>query len=252
VTTATDTPTQARERPILFSAPMVRALLDGRKTQTRRVVKWEPSASGLPRTHLHDFSRATADHGFPDDEGRYLYHYLHVPFAHPGDGWEKDPSGDARTRVYCPIGAAGDRLWVREPLRRSETAYGEKIQYVADDTYCLSGGVLSDNRVEAAPWSWKVSSLAGRYMPRWASRITLEVNEVRVQRVQDISEADAKAEGVEKQFRTVAMRPDGGPDYHIPNSYRGGFANLWSQINGKTYPWDSNPWVWVLTFARIP
>lgn len=88
-------------------------------------------------------------------------------------------------------------------------------------------------------------------MPRWASRVTLEITGVRVERVQDISEEDAQAEGVEQEFRTVAMHPSGCKDYHIPLSYRGGFANKWSEISAKRgYSWEMNPFVWVIEFKR--
>jgi hypothetical protein len=105
---------------------------------------------------------------------------------------------------------------------------------------------------ESVTWPWPKANTVTHGCPRWASRITLEITEVRVQRLQEISESDAIAEGADVEFRTVVMRPDGGPDYHIRDSHRGGFANLWDNINGKLgYGWDKNPWVFALTFSVL-
>lgn len=183
-----------KQRPILFSAPMVRALLDGRKTMTRRVVKPQPDEMFNPSSQV------------------------------ALESWT----------IGCPYGQPGDNLWCKETFSGADDqAFKHLVIYRADGEQSVR---------------WRPSI----FMPRWASRITLELTAVRVERVQDISEDDAKAEGVIEQFRAVVLRPDGGPDYHIPNSYRGGFANLWDSLNAKRgFGWDKNPWVWVLTFNRI-
>jgi hypothetical protein len=172
---------EMKERPILFSAPMVRALLDGTKTQTRRIIK--PNHCVAPSMRLSMV---------------------------PG----------------CPYGVPGDRLWVRETFCPQMNA--------TDRTpfYRSTGDELPSCH------KWKPSI----FMPRWASRITLEITEVRVQRVQDISEEDAKAEG-------------GGfirehPDADETLSDKKLFQFLWESISGET-SWDANPWVWAITFRRI-
>lgn len=191
-----------RERPIIFSAPMVQAILEGRKTQTRRV---------LHREKLYN--------GYAFD--------------------------DPRIARACPHGQPGDRLWARETFAVI-TGVGraphvdDAVEYRADNS--PAGEVIGHAR------AWRPSI----FMPRAYSRITLEVVGVRVERVQDISEADARAEGADQEFRTVVYSPAGVKDYHMPVSYRGGFANLWDSINEtRGYGWDTNPWVWVVEFKRI-
>lgn len=161
-----------KERPILFSGPMVRAILDGRKTQTRRVVK--------PRQ------------GMLDD-------------------W---------TGLPCPYGKPGDRLWVRETCY-FEQPHGEVI-YRADP------GSEKALDPEFTGLRWRPSI----HMPRWASRITLEIVNVRVERLQDIRVDDARAEGVTAKWPVH------------------GFRNLWQSINGFG-SWDANPWVWVVEFRNM-
>lgn len=197
-----------RDRPILFSAPMVLALLEGRKTQTRRVAKLQP--------------RTRADIG----------HYgLGMPFIR-----NPDP---LRRNVDSPYGHPGDRMWVRETWRVTEDGGQPEpggstyciIKYRADDAQATYG--LGD---DLAPYyadngRWRSSI----HMPRWASRITLEVTHVRVERLQAITEADAVAEGVE---------------YERPIDPRDAFRRLWWSIDGAE-SWNANPWVWVVEFKRV-
>lgn len=212
--------TEVRERPVLFSGPMVRAILEGRKTQTRRVVK-------LPRWSTGDW-----------DDFEY-------------DGLEAlaicEETGCQAT-VPCPYGQSGDRLWVREAffdhgdLDGAITRRDERIEYRAEpwDRMC-------DDK-DAGPWRPSI------HMPRWASRLTLEITDVRVERVQAITREDAIAEGVfeadaAKELaarRAITERRDSvGPrDY---------FRALWDTINAaRGYSFESNPWVWALTFRVLP
>jgi hypothetical protein len=206
-----------RERPIPFSAPMVRALLAGTKTQTRRVVKPQPRR---------------VDGG--------------VPFG-DAPAWAHAEPGSAVMR--CPYGRPGDRLWVREAWRTYASldhlpprhiAAGAQVWYEADTGLPGLRGLVRQGKLRP-----------GMFMPRWASRITLEVTGVRVERLQDISEADAIAEG----------QRDGGDNSHARWGFDGvpgtfcdcpvtAYAALWESINGPG-SWDANPYCWVVCFRRI-
>lgn len=188
-----------KERPMVFSAPMIRALLDGSKTQARYVVKpmRGRQSAWLSRELIDKSPRLTLTQG----DGR-----VGAQMEHPRGG----PLG----WVACPHGAPGDRLWVRETWVHS------------------SDGVLYRERGDRWPYAWRPSV----HMPRWASRISREITDVRVERLQDISEADARAEGIALD------------DCITP---RAEFAELWNSINGKRAPWASNPWVWVIEFKRV-
>lgn len=191
-----------KARPMLMSAPMVRAILAGNKTQTRRVVKPQPQR---------------VDGG--------------VPFGDAPD-WAHAEPGCAVMR--CPYGKPGDRLWVRETWNTSANVLppiSEPYIYAAD---------LGPTGVSRWAASWKPSI----HMPRAASRITLEVTGVRVERVQDISVADAIAEGVN-------IHPDhhSKPRESIYSPVQA-YRDLWESING-TGSWEANPWVWVVEFKRL-
>lgn len=186
-----------KERPILMSAPMVRALLAGTKTQTRRVVKPQPPAD-KPRSAWFE----------------------------PGVmGWAPPqvPAGDWH-RVRCPYGQPGGRLWVRESTAEDCIGSASFARYTAD-------GFTSQ-----LAWWYSRKSCPSIHMPRWASRILLEIVDVRVERLQDISDADVVAEG-------IATAPAG--EYGIA-AYR----SLWNDINGPG-SWAANPWVWCVSFLRI-
>jgi hypothetical protein len=228
------------DRPILFSAPMVRAILAGTKTQTRRVVA-EPRAAKLygrravPERHF-------ADDGFGD--GMYLH------WAYTGGDLGDDILS---TRVYCPFGKPGDRLWVKEAIR-----------HVGDG---FSVFIADGEPTKADAWLWKVKALPGMYCPRGLSRITLEVTGVRVERLQAITEEDARAEGVSPIGEDIGCPCEGEdeePGPHIPacswshegidpyaEPHRAAFAVLWDALNGKRAPWASSPWVWVVEFRRV-
>lgn len=201
-----------KDRPILFSAPMVRAILDGRKTQTRRVVKCQ--YSGLPL--MVGDSVAFLDNG-------------------------RRTGPDQR----CPYGTLGDRLWVREAWAQnenqlSETRMDRSIVYRADGE-----ARALDNGHEKA---WRPSI----HMPRWASRITLEITDVRVQRLQEISDEDALAEGLRSDGSLGAQCSVELPGHRTHHdSPKECFRLLWESIHGPG-SWEQNPWVWAITFKRAP
>ena len=201
-----------KERPILFSAPMVRALLDGTKTQTRRAVKMPPS-------------------------------WDCIVYADWGSGWWPYRSDDGESPNYdnneiplnCPYGQPGDRVWVREAVAEISC----RLTYRAD----------TDDGAHCQVKRWTPSI----HMPRIWSRILLEITGVRVERLQDISEADCWAEGIdavdgalddmaiyELARRMNRQFEDAAPTY----------AALWESINGAG-SWDANPWVWVVEFKRV-
>jgi hypothetical protein len=196
-----------KERPILFSAPMVRALLDGSKTQTRRIVKPQPDHPAFAKHHMLA----------SDDESIDLY--LHSSTLHRA--------------IRCPYGQLGDRLWVREnfaPRSDDEMSYA---RWMTGDRSGPSPEIMfAADRGDPYITRWRPSI----HMPRWACRVTLEIVSVRVERLQDISEADAKAEGCEPAECCYAY-------YH-------GYSKLWESINGAG-SWDANPWVWCIEFKQI-
>jgi len=221
---------KAKERPILFSAPMVQAILDGRKAMTRRICKCENTIKAAESfcDVLHDGKgaiRLSENKIGPRPIG-----YI----CHTNEG----PDIDDCIKMFSPYGVPGDRLWVRETWAAFDDQAikdrdKSRVFYRADDgvNYPTDG-------------KWKPSI----FMPRWASRILLEVTEVRIERLQDISEADAKAEGapvadIVSGRALLDQRSNQG-------CYRWGFRLLWDSINGPG-AWDSNPWVWVISFRRI-
>jgi hypothetical protein len=201
-------------RPILFSGPMVRAIIDGTKTQTRRIVKmcrqfkeYDATPDGAYDVLLATDRRSAAflvagDHGFTD--------------------W-----------VDCPYGKPGDRLWVRETWAPSDSG----TLYAADFTTADKSHIC---------WKWRPSI----FMRPAASRITLDVTDVRVERLHAITDDDAKAEGVDNGPGRGACGYPGTGAARMALGYRGVYAELWDVINRKRAPWASNPWVWVVSFAR--
>jgi hypothetical protein len=192
-----------KERPILFSGPMVRAILDGSKTQTRRTFK------------------GTTEHKGP-------YNPAYMEAHQQANGWGS----------ICPHGTPGDRLWVRETwaVQHGFDAWtprhiprGARIYYSATADLkgpCGVGGLRCRPSI---------------FMPRWASRILLEITDVRVQRLQEISEGDARAEGA-----IGALNDSIGDNWCACEA----FAALWESINGPG-SWHANPWVWAITFQRL-
>lgn len=228
-----------KERPILFSGEMVRTILEGHKTQTRRVVKFQPLHEGLN----FGWSGLEAGHYCTD-------HPEHgwVLRARRGDGcWE-----DKTKRIFCPYGNIGDRLWVREAwqlLMPCTVSFGsgeDDWDWESEESDAIYSskpeiGTLCYKADDPNSCNWWHPSI---HMPRWASRITLEITNIRVERVNHITNEDAIAEGV---------WPPGEPYYDgIGDTPRDSYRVLWDFLNAKRgYSWDSNPWVWVLEFRKV-
>lgn len=237
---------QTKERPILFSAPMVRAILNGTKTQTRRIVNGE-ALNWLDNSHF--------SHEFVSHSENYL----------------------------CPHGNAGDRLWVREGF--SVIAFVEPQEYLTEGDYDCDGAVckikyLADNKEtnvvdlcfenqngvneeDQARRASTKKSVPSIHMPRWASRINLEIISVRLERLSELTEDDAEAEGIEginqatggddyqdywRDYGVTKKQADGWP--WIEGKPVESFKTLWESINGPG-SWDKNPWVWVVEFKKV-
>jgi len=243
-------------RPILFSAPMICALLEGRKTQTRRMAKFVPEPPDLSNV--------------VDPNPRHAEPYLdcycggeRTPVNPRGMTpwwcwWTRDDRPCEQFRV--PYGAAGDLLWVRETWAVGKCADGLKPSELSRGCWLReNGGLWLEGVTPRTPISPRGVSRSSIHMPRWASRLTLEITGVRVQRLQDISEEDAIAEGVTRiRDGCHVIR---GFDYDLSGLCHTNpvtpFAKLWSHINGPgklidgewMSAWDLNPWVIALTFA---
>jgi len=213
-----------KETPIIFNAEMVRAILDGRKTQTRRVIQLPKWAYPLFTFHSNE------DGDFEIDD-------IFVNGKRQDWAYAISKKTGCLAAIDCPYGARGDRLWVRETHRFQEKC-GLLIQYRAD--WCA----YWDSSPRSRQWpkdlnKWRPSI----HMFRWASRTTLEVVGVRIERLQKISEGDAKAEG------WTPPRDRQNRDTDRPQVW---FRKLWNTLNAKRgYGWDVNPWVWVIEFKRI-
>jgi len=201
-----------KEKPILFNGNMVRAILAGNKTQTRRIAK---------------------------------------PVKHPDLGNLYDPGALALEPQHVieragPYGKPGDRLWVRETCRAEELPSGlDGVRYLADDHFVP----LPPTPSPEAAFKWmhlnaygskRGASVPSIHMPRWASRLLLEITDVRVERLQGVTFADARAEGWQSKV-------NGRPNDYDPISW---YELLWAEINGEG-SWDANPWVWCITFRRV-
>ncbi|EAQ0896678.1 hypothetical protein M9158_004691 [Salmonella enterica] len=201
------------ERGMIFNAEMVRAILDGRKTQTRRPIKWK-------QTRFTEIAERDDGSLWP---------------------WAEDCERGGDIWFACPYGEIGDRIWVRETFRvHSRATDVATLVYRAsvrnswtEQTHRVPIAVCDK---PATPEKWTPSI----HMPRWASRILLEITDVRVERLRDLSEEDAKSEGI--------TPPAGGV---LPGwEYRINFRDLWMDIYG-TDSWEANPWVWVIEFKRV-
>ena len=196
-----------KERPILFNTEMVRAILDGRKTQTRRVIKGDHNYVRWNPVVLNGYGGWTDDHGRP---------------------------------VKCPYGKVGDRLWVQEKFAVGEIVGAEGSEWYLsqckDENSIIPYQYCIENEIGIEDVIWKPSS----QMKKEDSRITLEIENIRVERVQEITWEDAREEGIQ---------PKGiGSDYEDIKA----FEKLWNSINESCgYGWNENPWVWVVEFKRV-
>lgn len=229
-----------KERPIIFSGPMVRAILRGEnpKTQTRRVMRVQP----MDIVNLVD--------------------------SHNVFGLCLNSPRVIEKVVQCPLGQPGDRLWVRETWNIADPAGDDALPEDIYGPFAPFEGVQGERTIRwraiyrasnpaVHPKYGKALWRPSIHMPRWASRITLEITNIRAERLQDISEADARAEGVE------VIDTDGEDmfyrDYfdeshtHNITTARGSFETLWQSIHGFKPPrsWDANPWVWAIEFKRV-
>jgi hypothetical protein len=230
------------DRPILFSAPMIRALLDGRKTQTRRALKPQPDTAKISPP-FHPEARGGHHWVFMarDDFPEYSYatYDFNVPFA------------------------VGERLWVRESVRAVEDDdnFDRHLEFLADGERIKvadAGDVSSDS---FGDW-WKLVAyhsddpdLTGGkivpsiFMPRWASRLTLIVTDVRVQRLQEISEQDAISEGIERNGDGF-LGHEGADTAIVTSSATDAYRILWDSLNAdRGFGWDANPWVVAVSFT---
>lgn len=227
------------ERPILFSGPMVLAIIAGTKTQTRRIVKNGDKADSFTELRTYKDGGLRAVFGIHDEPNAF--------------------------GVKCPYGVVGDRLWVREtyyydllelPKVKPED-FPDHFYYRADGECCQQIPECSCAEVGKPRWRPSI------FMPRWASRLTLEITDLRIERLNDISEEDAKAEGIEGRFhpedsncwtwkdyaRSAKFKED---IFHYGSAVTPGstFMGLWESINGPS-SWAKNPWVWVIQFRKV-
>lgn len=241
-----------KERGMIFNGEMVRAILDGRKTQTRRIMKVQPESSEFGLRYIAESSLAK-------EVGMYFWSL-------------SDACGmKARSKPFaCPFGTVGDKIWVRETWSGDFANYypNDRVWYAADnnrrlDIEVVDGvrGIYSPESDVHVPFRWRPSI----HMPRWASRILLEITDVRVERLNTISEEDAQREGVHTEVwdQTVVARnyaaideffqfwSDDMPHYVEMNQlHQSSFRSLWASIYGSD-SWNANPWVWVIEFKRV-
>lgn len=245
------------ERPILFSAPMILALLGNRKTQTRRIVKPQPVCS------THEFWQKHPDFVPSFNEEDWS---LYCGVCGGGQRLTRTNV----TGIRNPYGVNGDRLWVKEtfaPWRNTSIEY--PLEWESLVTSDDRGGLTLKQWVEEyghqnvnvayrADGENEEGWMSPLFMPRWASRLTLEITEVRVQRLQDISDDDCVAEGMRihenpscevgvGRFMYTAFPGEHSLwDLNAKTAYR----NLWESINGKD-SWDANPWLWCISFRKV-
>ena len=205
-----------KERPIIFSTPMVLAILDGRKTQTRRIMKVQPDSRGTRCTNVH----------FEDWHGKQL---------------------------KCPYGWVGDILWVRETwVMHNRSKYRFYLTYQSGDLWIKYKADGVENYETGEKILWKPSI----FMPKHVCRIKLEITDIRVEKLCDITEKDAMAEGIKEVILSRVKYVNGdktwtdySSDYWFTNPIES-YRTLWESINGKG-SWEKNPWVWCISFKRL-
>jgi hypothetical protein len=212
-----------KERPILFSTPMVRAILDGRKDLTRRIIR------------------------FPEDFTCEAV-YDNSPF---GLKYTSELGGGTVQRLACKYGEIGDRLWVKETFTKLVPEHFIDKHFVYKADMCYSSERIRQNYIEVGyPYKWKPSI----FMPRLASRITLEITNIKVERLRDITEENAIREGIEiihmaepsvPVYRNYLLKEKLGTTNPVKS-----FRTLWDKVNGAD-SWNSEPWVWVIEFKVL-
>lgn len=203
-------------KPMIFTTETVKAILEGHKTQTRRPVK-----------------------------GKHLELLLNGEHDTP-EKFYQDKYGDSHSLTdICPYGQVGDRIWVKETFQYDD---GWRIAYKASpETWPTDKNGVTDGSGWMC-WDWRPSI----HMPRWASRIALEITDIRVERVQGITPEDVKAEGVDLTGLCEWQRKYGKSAFDINEYYKIIFENLWNKIYlSRGYGWDKNPWVWVIGFKVV-
>jgi hypothetical protein len=235
---------------VIFKGPLVRAILAGTKTQTRRLMKPQPYSNGR-------WDRDAQDLVCHNDYLPPSALLLDVGRGKNAFTTSDQEEGDEGLARHCPYGRVGDRLWVREtwrPQPATDRGYTPDsgdvwVTYAADGCERLFGdAVIGD------AWTMPMAAARGNvppiHMPRWASRLTLEITSVRVERLQSISEEDARAEGIaHTPFSAIGAQSGYGPSMRTTAVQA--FAELWDEINGKRAPWSSNPWVWAISFRKV-
>lgn len=216
------------ERGMIFNGEMVRAILDGRKTQTRRLMKIQPK----PCNHSNWPEHSPITQWKSDSTGWYC--------GVCANGISIDHRQRAKA-IVCPFGAIGDRIWVRETWAEAGAGAPELKLYRANYPAHVPPHYENVPPVEEIRWTPSI------HMPRWASRILLEITDVRVERLNSISQADAIAEGAPPSHPSIdaVSRQFGFPDFS-----RSWFGQTWQSIYGDD-SWKANPWVWAITFRRI-
>ena len=232
---------KSRERPILFSTPMAKAIFANCKTQTRRAVKPQPPDSRDVK------AMSGSGYSWLPPSGGFDYWRVAGPVWAVRKCWlpaEKNPADlNGVIKLRCPYGKVGDRLWIK-------TGYEIRYDPDRDETHWTAIHCWQTTHGRAhskAGRPMKDGKRPGMFMPRWLSSESypeLEITEIRLEQLQTISESDARAEG----FRVRECRPD---NYDTPASHRSAFANLWDTLNAEKFPWDSDPWVWVISFAKL-
>lgn len=227
--------TERKERPVLFSGPMVRAFLEDRKGKTRRVIQPQPPAEEAVR------QKSGSGYSWIPPSGR-------IPHWRPaGPVWAVRELMGREPELRCPYGAPGDRLWVRETWALEDCGEdGKRVVWQADRAaaWAMPRSELGETYYlpsDHAPDRWRPSI----HMPRWASRLTLEVTDVRVERLQAVSADDAVDEGI---------NPSTVPGVGSDASIIAAFHQFWDSINGERpgCSWEANPYVWVVSFRRLP